>query len=154
MSDQWTCCCQREDRPVWPGEPTAKIHQPGSSSRNTIRDLSVSMDSTGSPFEKLLFFVSAIHQRYCPAHPGLPGEIDHALRQPNLPQPLVLRRAQCISTRGIRSSALLPIRACVVCSMGVVVNQLVRKALIGGAEGRVVDGEKGKLRRLYVQQVV
>ena len=48
--------------------PTARIHQPCSSSLSTIRDFSVSTDSTGLPFENVLQYTlstpSPLHRKY------------------------------------------------------------------------------------------
>lgn len=70
---------------------TARIHQLGSNSCNTIRDFSVSIESTGAPSEKFLSYVSSAKQgvdrsfphtlrnRPSPA-PALPGATSHSPR--------------------------------------------------------------------------
>lgn len=65
-------------------EPTASIHHPFSNSCNTMRDFSVSIESTASPFEKLL--VIAQHKQCAKVEECALGKLNHALSKTYLAQ--------------------------------------------------------------------
>ena len=137
----------------WVRSMEARIHQPDSSSCRTMRDLSVSTESTFSPLEKDLATLAELTARFpCSPAPLLcvPREPDHALRQPDLPQLLVLLLPQVLVRLRVPIAQLLALPR----GFRVVEDNLLVERLVRVAQRRVVDGEEAELRRHHARNRV